>query len=47
VDGSGRASADDVNFGGDEQMGLHSMNRPPKFVQGFIDRHGKPRFYVG
>jgi len=21
------------------------MNRPPKFVQGFIDRHGKPRFY--
>jgi integrase len=21
------------------------MNRPPKFVHGFIDRHGKPRFY--
>jgi integrase len=21
------------------------MSRPPKFVQGFIDRHGKPRFY--
>ncbi len=21
------------------------LNRPPKFVQGFIDRHGKPRFY--
>lgn len=21
------------------------MRRPPKFVQGFIDRHGKPRFY--
>ncbi len=21
------------------------MKRPPKFVQGFIDRHGKPRFY--
>ena len=26
-------------------MGPHSMNRPPNFVQGFIDRHGKPRFY--
>jgi integrase len=22
------------------------MNRPPKFVHGFIDRHGKPRFYL-
>ena len=22
------------------------MRRPPKFVQGFIDRHGKPRFYI-
>ena len=21
------------------------MHRPPKWVQGFIDRHGKPRFY--
>jgi hypothetical protein len=21
------------------------MSRPPKYVQGFIDRHGKPRFY--
>jgi integrase len=21
------------------------MRRPPKFVQGFIDRHGRPRFY--
>jgi hypothetical protein len=21
------------------------MSRPPKFVQGFIDRQGKPRFY--
>jgi integrase len=21
------------------------MKRPPKFVQGFLDRHGKPRFY--
>jgi integrase len=21
------------------------MRRPPKFVQGFVDRHGKPRFY--
>lgn len=22
------------------------MRRPPKFVQGYIDRHGKPRFYL-
>ena len=22
------------------------MRRPPKHVQGFIDRHGKPRFYL-
>jgi hypothetical protein len=21
------------------------MRRPPKYVQGFIDRHGKARFY--
>src|SRR5262245_11958069 len=26
-------------------MGQHPLRRPPKFVQGFIDRHGKPRFY--
>ena len=26
-------------------MGPHLMTRPPKFVQGFIDRHGKARFY--
>jgi hypothetical protein len=26
-------------------MGRHLMRRPPKFVQAFIDRHGKPRFY--
>jgi integrase len=26
-------------------MGPRVMRRPPKFVQGFIDRHGKPRFY--
>src|SRR5215467_950267 len=26
-------------------MGPHSMNRPPKFVQRFTDRHGKARFY--
>jgi integrase len=26
-------------------MGSHLMRRPPKYVQGFIDRHGKPRFY--
>ena len=27
-------------------MGPHVMRRPPKFVQGFIDRHGKPRWYL-
>lgn len=26
-------------------MGQHLMNRPPKFVHGFTDRHGKARFY--
>lgn len=26
-------------------MGPHLMRRPPKYVQGFVDRHGKPRFY--
>jgi integrase len=26
-------------------MGRHLMSRPPKFVHGFVDRHGKPRFY--
>jgi integrase len=26
-------------------MGPRVMSRPPKFVQRFIDRHGKPRFY--
>jgi integrase len=26
-------------------MGPHLMSRPPKFVQAFLDRHGKPRFY--
>jgi integrase len=26
-------------------MGQHLMRRPPKFVHGFIDRHGRPRFY--
>jgi integrase len=26
-------------------MGLHLMRRPPKYVHGFVDRHGKPRFY--
>jgi integrase len=26
-------------------MGSHLMRRPPKYVQGFIDRHGRPRFY--
>jgi integrase len=27
-------------------MGPHLMKRPPKYVHGFIDRHGKPRFYL-
>jgi integrase len=27
-------------------MGQNLMRRPPKFVQGFIDRHGHPRFYL-
>ena len=26
-------------------MGPHLMRRPPKYVHGFIDRHGRPRFY--
>jgi hypothetical protein len=26
-------------------VGPHLMPRLPKFVHGFIDRHGKPRFY--
>ena len=26
-------------------MGQHLMRRPPKFVHGFIDRHGKSRWY--
>jgi hypothetical protein len=26
-------------------MGQRLMRRPPKYVQGFIDRHGRPRFY--
>jgi integrase len=26
-------------------MGSRLMRRPPKYVQGFIDRHEKPRFY--
>jgi hypothetical protein len=26
-------------------MGPRVMRRPPKYVQGFIDQHGKPRFY--
>lgn len=27
-------------------MGPHVMRRPPKLVQSFIDRHGKPRYYL-
>ena len=26
-------------------MGQSLMRRPPKYVHGFLDRHGKPRFY--
>jgi hypothetical protein len=26
-------------------MGPNLMRRPPKYVQGFIDRHGKSRWY--
>jgi hypothetical protein len=26
-------------------MGSNLMRRPPKYVHGFIDRHGKPRVY--
>jgi integrase len=26
-------------------MGQHLMRRAPKYVHGFVDRHGKPRFY--
>ena len=27
-------------------MGRGLMRRPPKYVHGFIDRHGRPRFYL-
>src|SRR5215468_9284608 len=31
---------------GRERMGRNNlMRRPPKYVHGFIDRHGRPRFY--
>src|SRR5262245_7079065 len=30
---------------GGERMGPRVMRRLPKFIHGFIDRHGKPRFY--
>jgi hypothetical protein len=26
-------------------MGQRLMRRPPKYVHGYLDRHGKPRFY--
>src|SRR5262245_47779987 len=26
-------------------MGQGLMRRPPKYVHGYIDRHGRPRFY--
>ena len=31
---------------GGERMGPHVMRRPPKYVQAFLDRHGKPRYYL-
>ena len=27
-------------------MGQRIMSRAPKYVQGFVDRHGRPRFYL-
>ena len=27
-------------------MGPHLMRRPPRYVQGFVDRHGRARFYL-
>jgi hypothetical protein len=27
-------------------MGPSLMRRPPKYVQSFIDRHSKPRYYL-
>ena len=27
-------------------MGPNLMRRPPKYVQAFLDRHGKPRYYL-
>jgi integrase len=27
-------------------MGSSALRRPPKYVQGFTDRHGKPRYYL-
>src|SRR5262245_4697816 len=27
-------------------MGQHLLKRPPKFVHGFMDRHGRPRYYL-
>src|SRR5262249_2053444 len=31
---------------GGKRMGPRTMRRPPKYVQGFVDRHGKPRYYL-
>jgi hypothetical protein len=30
---------------GGQRMGQDLMRRPPKYVNGFIDRHGRPRWY--
>src|SRR5438874_2118990 len=43
---SGTESAVTAASSGEGGMGSHLMRRPPKFVQGFIDRHGKARFYT-
>src|SRR5215831_2324546 len=40
--GSARFDAADA---GGQRMGRHLMRRVPKYVHGFIDRHGRPRWY--
>src|SRR5262249_9507841 len=38
-------ASDDHGDDKGQRMGPHLMRRPHKFVQGFVDRHGKPRWY--
>ena len=48
IDKSGKIiiiTANTTDQRGGERMGPHLMRRPPKYVHGFLDRHGKPRFY--